>query len=1130
MDQPRVIITFIVTTYNHTSSLLRFEPSQAASNGGMQEASMSLQSIAVLLPYKETPVTNSQLPRFNKLSKSVGSRWTRRRLLVTNGASQGREPSKELRLDQQDLMAIEFGRLLGESKEKTISKVLRRKIDPNSTYIDLEKEAKAGKELVEKADFAVKVERPKGPSRNGSMLGPDVPRLASPPLRRSGVLVNLPKNGASADVQESFDDCLLHKPLSSQSSEALSSIRPSSLLAANNVNGPDSQSMKAMEQTSVDANMLHRPSVDKGSTVVLSPRSVTMSPSQSLQPEISEMPEYSDSRKASKLEFQRLLDKAFNTSNADPPVEQSNLSTEPTAEGASRLMDAAAALPNLASPPSRHRGSPGTFIQPAQKTTATSSSTKNPPDGPVDESLLRKPGIQASSGVALSSAQSSEEIYISQDYQSHMPPDVKDHTGLDEAAAIPQLAAPPSRHRGSFGKFIQPRRAKTKDLVDNSLDESLLRKPSFLEKAVSIVSTPPTEDSSTPLLTGKQRQTSTTQIDNKNGHKNNGLKGGAIETTLQMSAILDDAQGIDLENPLQVGSGSDDGNEVLKPVLKIKSLAQSPEDLAELGTSDAFKDAREASNRLSYVPKSGRLEGTSNGSTVKHVKVGALKKPARVTFTNSAKGLTSEEREDIKPNNPINDDSKAFCEVEQSMDSSSRPSSVCAERDDSKTVGQVEESVETLLRSNNLIVDPRHVSSLAVDQASFRDQQREQEEQLTAESVALGTDQQAKSINMLRRPSQHTDSHHSELANLEASNPKLHQAKEEEEKEWARAEALLKAKEQVEVKMIGSNSAGLFVSLGCLVGFLPSFELSPKRGLVDFSSWAQQKGYGLSQIRAVKGGNNVFGMVTQNVEESELSTATEGDLNDLRIKYREEVSKLISSFVGERTKVIVKLLDKGRRKLRVSEKEADLGGHELLQKKADLMAQLKMGEVVSCQVKSITPIGVFVEVDGVPALIHHSEVSWNTRLDPASLLSIGEVIKAKVCRLDRTLQRINLSLKQMQPDPLKRTLESVVGDLDTNSSLHEVEADASLDVNWPELGDLISKLEKMDHISSVSKGRCLYSSAFAPTFQVLISTPQSNGYKLLARFENKIQEILVDTTLNREKMKECIRLCTFSTV
>lgn len=54
------------------------------------------------------------------------------------------------------------------------------------------------------------------------------------------------------------------------------------------------------------------------------------------------------------------------------------------------------------------------------------------------------------------------------------------------------------------------------------------------------------------------------------------------------------------------------------------------------------------------------------------------------------------------------------------------------------------------------------------------------------------------------------------------------------------------------------------------------------------------------------------------------------------------------------------------------------------------------------------------QVQGVPALIHISELSWNRIVDPTTVVAVGQELEAKVCRLDRFMQRINLSLKQMQ--------------------------------------------------------------------------------------------------------------------
>ena len=82
-------------------------------------------------------------------------------------------------------------------------------------------------------------------------------------------------------------------------------------------------------------------------------------------------------------------------------------------------------------------------------------------------------------------------------------------------------------------------------------------------------------------------------------------------------------------------------------------------------------------------------------------------------------------------------------------------------------------------------------------------------------------------------------------------------------------------------------------SFGCLVGFLPSFELSQKRGLIDFSTWAQRKGINLRR-KAQSLGSSVT-----DIEASQNEVVMEGDLRELRRMYNEEILKLISTFIGE---------------------------------------------------------------------------------------------------------------------------------------------------------------------------------------------------------------------------------------
>lgn len=1226
--------------------------------------SMALHSQALLLPYSETSISNTQLHRLYRPTP-IRPKWRSGRLVVASAAPRRKEPSKEISLDQHDLMALEFGRLLGESKEKTISKVLRRKVDPGSTYIGIEKQVKGGKGLISNTDFAVKVERPTRGSRNASTLSPDLPGLTSPPSRQNGSSINLPKLGSKlasyADTEEiMLDDSLLRKPSSSQDSRAM--LPPSTPIAPgiNNVKMLDSQFKSVLEEDSEDLERLRRPSMAKekeaGKMFSDSSDRVKNTKFSSQRSEVSSTLENSDSMEVSKLEFQRLLDESFNSSSvsslpklASPPAAQNNSSRKfiqttqqdfrvklsspkrPLLQNLSSKLDGdqqldlqgdeswreveekfqhkqnvAPALPHLASPPSRDKGSVGTFVEPARaRDTATPSYMRGPTSDGLEEPLLRKPKDQASNNVNLSSMQHSEGFYNPGDDEPLQSSKASLQGNLDKPSAVPHLAAPPSRHKGSFGTFVAPGRLKirgvespSKEPIDEVVDESLLRKPSHLEKERdSLDSTSLTEANSAPLSFSSHLQLEDKVIDDSllrrptmeadasqadveisdqlDGLKQEGgsqlggkasqlrpqadlLQDFAFEEELlkgdHMELLKDNAQSSDLENSLQVLNGSNVGQNVAlstdseqepEPVFKIETSVQSQEEFSGLD------GASQLCNDVSDVSLSGGLQDVDHSSGVKRVKVAALKKPVRVTSSDSKvyasesksvqldssqdSGLSSDVTQQSLNSNANGEDGnldigsdlrslQSECEAEESKGSQSLAEAISVTRFLPQKVS-VEDQERDQVTCEQLIAAIDQTTEILLDEASYPE--------ATKEDSTDNLLQQSK--EMLRRPSQISygdlSTQRSKQMDLQASNTKLHQAKEEEEKEWARAEALLKSKEQVEVKLIGSNSAGLFVSFGCLVGFLPSFELSPKRGLIDFASWAQKNGIDLSQNGGLL--RNIVidasqSSTVQNVENNKPTTAAEGDFNELKSKYKEEISKLMSSFVGEKTKVIVKLLDKSRRKLKFSEKEADPGCREHVQKKANLMAELKLGDVVTCEVKSITPIGVFVEVDSVPALIHHSEVSWNTRVDPASLLNIGQVIKAKVCRLDRILQRINLSLKQMQTDPLKRTLESVVGDSESDSSICKLEAIESMDVFWPQLEDLIKKLEKMDQISSVSKGRCLYSAAFAPTFQVLISTPQSNGYKLLARFGNKIQEILVDTTLDRDKMKDRIRICTFS--
>ncbi|KAG6551959.1 hypothetical protein Mapa_006576 [Marchantia paleacea] len=366
--------------------------------------------------------------------------------------------------------------------------------------------------------------------------------------------------------------------------------------------------------------------------------------------------------------------------------------------------------------------------------------------------------------------------------------------------------------------------------------------------------------------------------------------------------------------------------------------------------------------------------------------------------------------------------------------------------------------------------------------------------------------------------------------------------KKEEDEDWARAEALRDSNSVEELQIIGTGRGGLLVGFGSLVGYLPAFELTAKRRPPSFTVWAQSRGYDAQTKEYYQDrGNRGKGMsMTETVEptNSNMTQETGSIVNaleqrnskaidpELLEQFKKERAEALSLFVGQKAKVIVVLVDRTLRQLRLSEKQAEGEGQELSQRKVTLMESLNVGDTVTCQVKKITTFGAFVDLQGVPALIHSSELSWNRNTDPLSLLQVGQEVKAKVCKLDRFLQRINLSLKLMQPDPLLETLESLVSpDADMIGDTADVMNESNVTEN-EELNRFTSKLEQIPEIAAVRSGRRVRGSALAPAFQIYLSGPLDNGYKLLARFGNEVQEVLVETSADRERMKGFIRDCT----
>jgi small subunit ribosomal protein S1 len=79
--------------------------------------------------------------------------------------------------------------------------------------------------------------------------------------------------------------------------------------------------------------------------------------------------------------------------------------------------------------------------------------------------------------------------------------------------------------------------------------------------------------------------------------------------------------------------------------------------------------------------------------------------------------------------------------------------------------------------------------------------------------------------------------------------------------------------------------------------------------------------------------------------------------------------------------------------------------------------ELKEGDTVRGEVRSLTGYGAFVNIGGVDALLHIGDIAWSRINKPEDVLSVGQEIEARVLKVDAEKQRISVGMKQLLPHP-----------------------------------------------------------------------------------------------------------------
>ncbi|MEO0185489.1 MAG: 30S ribosomal protein S1 [candidate division WOR-3 bacterium] len=121
------------------------------------------------------------------------------------------------------------------------------------------------------------------------------------------------------------------------------------------------------------------------------------------------------------------------------------------------------------------------------------------------------------------------------------------------------------------------------------------------------------------------------------------------------------------------------------------------------------------------------------------------------------------------------------------------------------------------------------------------------------------------------------------------------------------------------------------------------------------------------------------------------------------------------SLLGQKIGVKIVKINMLRKNIVVSRKLAAEAEQEEFRKR--IFGKLKVNDVIEGTVRNITDYGAFIDIGGVDALLHISDMSWTKLTHPGEVVKINDRIKVKILSMDRATGRISVGLKHLTPHP-----------------------------------------------------------------------------------------------------------------
>ena len=90
----------------------------------------------------------------------------------------------------------------------------------------------------------------------------------------------------------------------------------------------------------------------------------------------------------------------------------------------------------------------------------------------------------------------------------------------------------------------------------------------------------------------------------------------------------------------------------------------------------------------------------------------------------------------------------------------------------------------------------------------------------------------------------------------------------------------------------------------------------------------------------------------------------------------------------------------------------------------EVLKNLKEGDIIdNAKVKATTDWGIFLDINGIDALLHVSDLSHGRVKKPSDMVTIGQTMKVKITKIDPKTNRVSASIKALTEDPYDNLTE-----------------------------------------------------------------------------------------------------------